>query len=159
MLCEMDFTVVQGRLPKKLRVTPAQSSFPRQSNLKYAEPDDSLGPFGLPSGRALLTFGDAQLRLLTYVRNLIRNGELTERALARQIGISQPHIHNALKGVRTLSPEVLDTILRHFHLSLVDLLSPRIGPNEHATEPSEDSLFQLEMPLYCDPNLISKAAS
>jgi hypothetical protein len=69
------------------------------------------------------TFQDAQLKLLAYVRDRVHNGELTERGFARQIGISQPHAHNALKGVRTLSPEVLDAILRHFHLSLLDLLS------------------------------------
>ena len=68
-----------------------------------------------------LTFQDAQLRLVAYVRDRIRNGELTERAFARQIGISQPHAHNVLKGVRNLSPEILDAILRHFRLSLLDL--------------------------------------
>jgi len=68
-----------------------------------------------------LTFQDAQLRLVAYVRDRIRNGELTERAFARQIGISQPHAHNVLKGVRNLSPEILDVILRHFRLSLLDL--------------------------------------
>ena len=72
---------------------------------------------------ALGTFEEAQLKLLDYVRDRVHNGELTERGFARQIGISQPHAHNALKGVRTLSPEVLDAILRFFHLSLLDLLS------------------------------------
>jgi transcriptional regulator with XRE-family HTH domain len=68
-----------------------------------------------------LTFQDAQLRLVAYVRDRIRNGELTERAFARQIGISQPHAHNVLKGIRNLSPEILDIVLRYFHLSLLDL--------------------------------------
>lgn len=68
-----------------------------------------------------MTFQDAQLRLVAYVRDRIRNGELTERAFARQIGISQPHAHNVLKGIRNLSPEILDLTLRHFHLSLLDL--------------------------------------
>lgn len=68
-----------------------------------------------------LTFQCAQLRLIAYVRERIRNGELTERGFARQIGISQPHAHNVLKGIRNLSPEVLDTILKHFRLSLLDL--------------------------------------
>ena len=78
--------------------------------------------------RALVTFEDAQLELLAYVRDRIRNGELTERSFARQIGISQPHAHNALKGVRTLSADVLDAILRHFHLSLLDLLTRPAPP-------------------------------
>jgi hypothetical protein len=68
-----------------------------------------------------LTFRDTRLRLLAYVRNQVRNGELTERGFARRIGISQPHAHNVLKGVRTLSPEIFDLILKYLHLSLLDL--------------------------------------
>lgn len=72
-------------------------------------------------GVANLNFQDARLRLLAYVRNEIRNGELTERRLARLVGISQPHVHNVLKGVRTLSPQVFDLVLKYLHLSLLDL--------------------------------------
>jgi plasmid maintenance system antidote protein VapI len=68
-----------------------------------------------------LTFQDAQLRLLAYVRERIHNGELTERGLARSIGISQPHAHNVLKGVRKLSPQISDSILRLLHITMVDL--------------------------------------
>jgi hypothetical protein len=70
-----------------------------------------------------LNFRDAQLKLLAYVRSQIRNGELTERGFARLIGISQPHAHNVLKGVRNLSPEGLDLALKYLHLSLIDLAS------------------------------------
>ncbi len=70
-----------------------------------------------------MTFQDARLRLLAYVRNQVRNGELTERRFARLIGISQPHAHNVLKGVRTLSPEIFDLILKYLHMSLLDLAS------------------------------------
>jgi transcriptional regulator with XRE-family HTH domain len=69
-----------------------------------------------------LTFHDAQHKLLAYVRGQIRNGELTERGFARLIGISQPHMHNVLKGVRNLSPEFLDLALKYLHLSLLDLV-------------------------------------
>jgi len=68
-----------------------------------------------------LTFQDARLRLLAHVRNEVSNGELTERGFARRIGISQPHAHNVLKGVRTLSPEIFDLALKYLHLSLLDL--------------------------------------
>lgn len=68
-----------------------------------------------------MNFQDARLKLLAYVRNEIRNGELTERRLARLVGISQPHAHNVLKGVRTLSPQVFDLALKYLHLSLLDL--------------------------------------
>jgi hypothetical protein len=70
-----------------------------------------------------LTFQDAQLRLLTYVRDRIHNGELTERGFARMIGMSQPHMHNVLKGARNLSIQVSDSILNIFHMSILDLES------------------------------------
>jgi hypothetical protein len=69
-----------------------------------------------------LTYQDAQLKLLVYVRSQIRNGELTERGFARLIGISQPHVHNVLKGVRKLSPNVFDLALKCLHLSFLDLV-------------------------------------
>ena len=68
-----------------------------------------------------MTFQDARFKLLAYVRNEVRNGELTERRFARIMGISQPHAHNVLKGVRNLSPEIFDLMLKYFHLSLLDL--------------------------------------
>jgi hypothetical protein len=70
-----------------------------------------------------LTFREAQLKLLAYVVDRIHNGELTERGFARLIGISQPHVHNVLKGVRNLSPEIFDSILKCFNMSLLDLAS------------------------------------
>ncbi|HEX5229428.1 MAG TPA: hypothetical protein VFW44_17060 [Bryobacteraceae bacterium] len=70
-----------------------------------------------------MTFQDARLKLLAYVRNEVRNGELTERGLARLVGISQPHAHNVLKGARTLSPQIFDLVLKYLHLSLLDLAS------------------------------------
>ena len=60
-----------------------------------------------------MTLRAAQLKLLAYVVDRIHNGELTERGLARLIGISQPHVHNVLKGTRNLSPEVFELILKY----------------------------------------------
>ena len=59
-----------------------------------------------------MTFQDARLMLLAYVRREIRKGEFTERGFARRIGISQPHAHNVLKGARNLSPEIFDLVLK-----------------------------------------------
>ncbi len=67
-------------------------------------------------------FQSLQLRLIAAVKQRVRTGELTERHLARLTGISQPHIHNVLKGARILSPEIADLILRHLNLTLIDLL-------------------------------------
>jgi hypothetical protein len=69
-----------------------------------------------------LTYQDVQLKLLAYVRSQISNGELTERGFARLIGISQPHVHNVLKGIRNLSPRIFDQTLKYLHLSLLDLV-------------------------------------
>jgi hypothetical protein len=71
-----------------------------------------------------MLFQTFQDRLVVAIRARVRNGELTERRLARLTGISQPHMHNVLKGIRTLSPEVADLLLRELRLSLLDLLDP-----------------------------------
>lgn len=68
------------------------------------------------------TFAGLQCRLLDLLRHRIRNGELSERGLARLTGISQPHVHNTLKGIRTLSPELADVILASLRLSPLDLI-------------------------------------
>ena len=61
-------------------------------------------------------------RLLWFVNNRISNGDLSERALARILRISQPQIHNVLKGARKLTPELADRLLRCFGMTVVDLL-------------------------------------
>jgi hypothetical protein len=53
----------------------------------------------------------------------VRNGEISERSLARLAGISQPHIHNVLKGARLLSTDMADQILRRLRIDLADLLT------------------------------------
>lgn len=68
-------------------------------------------------------FGTLQDRLLAHVRALIRDGELTERGLARMIGMSQPHVHNVLKGARALTPEVADLILSRLGVSVLEMAS------------------------------------
>jgi transcriptional regulator with XRE-family HTH domain len=69
-------------------------------------------------------FGLLQNRLLERLRRRIRNGELTERQIARLTGLSQPHIHNVLKGARILSPESADLVLLQLKISLFDLFDP-----------------------------------
>jgi hypothetical protein len=56
------------------------------------------------------------------LRARVKNGEITERALAKLVGISQPHLHNVLKGVRRLSPGVMDRCLYQLRLSVFDLV-------------------------------------
>lgn len=69
-----------------------------------------------------LTFGRLQECLVQLVRRRVNNGEFTERGLARMIGISQPHMHHVLKGVRSLTPEVGDSLISCMGGNLLDLL-------------------------------------
>ena len=52
------------------------------------------------------------------------------------IGISQPHVHYVLKGVRTLSIEIADSILNILHLSILDLASPEDLERNRRPRPS-----------------------
>jgi len=61
-------------------------------------------------------------RLVDHMRARVRSGELTERRLARLTGVSQPHLHNVLKGVRALSAEMADQVVAELRLSALDLL-------------------------------------
>ena len=69
-----------------------------------------------------MTFHDLHDALIDYLNQCVKSGELTERGLARRTGISQPHIHNTLKGKRLFSWESADAILRELDLDLLDLI-------------------------------------
>lgn len=69
-----------------------------------------------------VNFTVLQQRLLVIVRGRIRNGEYTERGLARMLGISQSQIHNVLKGARTLHTELADRIMAKLELTAQQLL-------------------------------------
>lgn len=65
-----------------------------------------------------------QARLIAFVNTRVQNGDFTERGLAKILGISQPQIHNVLKGARKLRPELADRLIRKFEMSVLDLLEP-----------------------------------
>ena len=71
-----------------------------------------------------MDFQELQGRLVEYLRQRIRNGEITERGLARVTGVSQPHIHNVLREKRLLSIDTSDRMLGRLHLDLLDLILP-----------------------------------
>jgi len=71
-----------------------------------------------------MDFQELRTRFVDNLRERVRSGQLTERGLARVTGISQPHIHNVLKGKRLLSPEMSDAILRNLRMDLLDLMRP-----------------------------------
>jgi len=80
-----------------------------------------------------ISFHLLQLRVIAHVQERVRRGDVTERGLARLTGISQPHLHNILKGVRVLSPHMADLILRQLHINLLDLLEPDESAARHRT--------------------------
>ena len=69
-----------------------------------------------------MTFHDLQHRLIEDLRQRVRSGDVTERSLARATGVSQPHMHNVLKGTRKLSVETADQILKNLDMDLLDLI-------------------------------------
>ena len=71
-----------------------------------------------------MTLGDIQERFVAVLRKRIRNGELTERSLARMVGVSQPHMHNVLHGRRSFSVETTDDIMRQLRMDIFDLIEP-----------------------------------
>jgi transcriptional regulator with XRE-family HTH domain len=71
-----------------------------------------------------MTFYELQQRLLEELRQRVRSGAATERGLARISGISQPHLHNVLKGKRLLSMDKADELLRHLQIDVLQLIPP-----------------------------------
>jgi transcriptional regulator with XRE-family HTH domain len=69
-----------------------------------------------------VTFDDLLQRLIEELRQRVRSGAATERGLARLSGISQPHLHNVLKGKRSLSMQKADEILRRLQIDLLYLV-------------------------------------
>ena len=77
-------------------------------------------------------FEELYSRLLEMARHRIRTGQVSERSLARLSGTSQPHLHNALKNIRTLSPAAADRLMRALGIAVPDLLWRRSGEIEAA---------------------------
>jgi hypothetical protein len=73
-------------------------------------------------GERAVTFGALQARLIRFVNDRISNGDVSERGLARMLRVSQPQIHNVLKGVRRLTPDLADNLLICFGMTVLDLL-------------------------------------
>ena len=63
-----------------------------------------------------------QRRLVAYLSEKVRNGDITERRLARITGVSQPHMHHVLCGKRAFSNDMADRVMRALHKDLLDFL-------------------------------------
>ena len=69
-------------------------------------------------------FRELQVRLIRHLQRRIRGGEISERSLARVVQVSQPHLHNVLKGKHSFSITTADKILHQLKLDLLDLIGP-----------------------------------
>ncbi len=98
------------------------------------------------SGREKISFRVLQTRLIKAVNWRIHNGEFTERGLAKLVGISQPQIHNVLKGARKLNVELADRLLSTFNLNLVGLLQDEEIAEEHAGRQAAGSYAEVPGP-------------
>jgi transcriptional regulator with XRE-family HTH domain len=101
-------------------------------------------------------FADLHQRLIRHIRHRLDRGEITERGLARQAGLSQSHLHNVLKGARSLSNHLADRLLRHLEISVLDLLAPE---EQDACAPADASLEPLRETAYprrCDRSTTSR---
>jgi hypothetical protein len=70
-------------------------------------------------------FSTLQQRLIRRLNDEIRAGKFTERGLARRAGLSQPHVHNLLKGIRFPTSESADALLRAISAGVSDLMEQR----------------------------------
>jgi len=76
-----------------------------------------------------MTIGDIQQRFVAHLQKRIRNGELSERALARIVGVSQPHLHHVLHGKRSLSIKTTDDMMQQLKMNIFDLIEPAEWPD------------------------------
>ena len=103
-----------------------------------------------PSSVQKITFALLQSRLIDLVNGRIRNGEYTERGLARIVGVSQPQLHNVLKGARRLNPDLADKMLVKLGLTTLQLLK--------ITELEEGVLLTDEGRSWREPNGVLEPA-
>ncbi|HSW49326.1 MAG TPA: helix-turn-helix transcriptional regulator, partial [Bryobacteraceae bacterium] len=100
-----------------------------------------------PLGPERMHFYELHGRLLAALRDRVENGELSERRLARLTGISQPHMHNVLKGKRILSNRAADIICLRLGLSVTDLLGRDELASAKRTPPGTEQDRLVEVPV------------
>ncbi|MBM3797385.1 MAG: XRE family transcriptional regulator [Acidobacteria bacterium] len=71
-----------------------------------------------------MLFAELMDLLRHQVRVAVWNGRLTERGLAMPMGISQPYLHNVLKGHRPMTAELADRLMRELRIEIADLVPP-----------------------------------
>ena len=69
-----------------------------------------------------MNLAELNRKLIELAARRVRSGDLTERGLARMCSMSQPHMHNVLKGIRSLSNDTADRLMQALGLGIGDLL-------------------------------------
>ena len=67
----------------------------------------------MPWPSASIAIGDLCNRLLDSLRVAVASGSLTVRRLAKEIGVSQPHMQNIMSGKRELTMQIADRVLQY----------------------------------------------
>lgn len=69
-----------------------------------------------------MNFFNLRELLLIRLRRMLETGAVSESTLARRLGVSQPHLHNTLKGVRGVTIQMADQFLESMGWSVLDLI-------------------------------------
>lgn len=77
----------------------------------------------MPWPPASLAIGDLCERLIYSLKVGVSSGSLTVRRLAKEIGVSQPHMQNIMNGKRSLTIQMADRLLLYQQRSVLDLAS------------------------------------
>lgn len=85
-------------------------------------------PWRNNAGQESASFAELLDLVREEVRTRVRNGQATERGLALRAGVSQPYLHNVLKGARQMTPDLADRLMRELNLTVTDLFVQWIGP-------------------------------
>jgi transcriptional regulator with XRE-family HTH domain len=75
----------------------------------------------MPWPPAPIAISDLCNRLLESLKMSVASGSLTVRRLAKEIGVSQPHMQNIMNGKRALTMAMADRLLEFQHRSVLDL--------------------------------------
>jgi hypothetical protein len=102
---------------------------------------------------ATISFESLLGRLISAVNLRIKNGEYTERGLARILGVSQPQMHNVLKGARTLHTDLADRLLWKLGISVLDLFEEGELSEELRARLSTSGLPALKKPVRHEASL------
>ena len=91
-----------------------------------------------------IALSDLCNRLMESLKVSIASGSLTVRRLAREIGVSQPHMQNVMNGKRALTMALADRLLEYQHRSVLDLAtSAELGAALKQAESSPEIVRQV----------------